>query len=125
MDYAKIVLLVQRLITKNGRECTLRKLTAEAADPDKPWKGAGVPDVESSVVVRGVFVPASGEALGHEFISKELLARASEVLLVAPNGTALETYNMLYDNLLQWKIDWCYVLKPADLPLLYAYGVKR
>lgn len=127
MDYAKIVKLVQRLITKNGRECTLRKLSSVAADPAKPWKGPGTPSVASETTLRGVFVPATGDSLGREFVSDELLKRVSEVLLVAPDdaGTDFSIFDTLIDDSLQWKIEWVYVLRPADLTLLYAYGVKR
>lgn len=126
MDYVKLAATVVRLIAKNGRTVTLHKLSGAANDPAKPWKGPGTPTLQGAgVEVKGVFVPATGDALGREFISEELLARASEVLLVAPNATDLEPFNVLLDNLIRWRVEWCYTLKPADTVMLYAFGVCR
>lgn len=125
MDYVKLAATVTRLINKNGRSTVLQKMESEPADPDKPWKGAGTPTVATEVSAKGVFVPPTGDALGGEFISTELLSRASEVLLVGPNVTDLTEFNAVVDNAVRWRIEWCYTLRPADSILLYAFGVKR
>lgn len=126
MDYVKAAATVVRLINANGRTTVLQRLSAEPADPGKPWKGAGEPSVEQSVTAKGVFVPPfNNESLGQDFIRDELLARADEVFMVGPNAVDLTTFTSVLDGGLRWNIEWCQVLKPADVLLLYAFGVRR
>lgn len=125
MDFVKLAATVNRLINKNGRTVGIQKLSAAAADADKPWKGPGTPTVETQVDCKGVFVPASGTDLGKELVSEELLARVDQVVLVGPNATPLEPFTAVLDDGVRWRIEWVQVLKPADVILLYVFGVCR
>lgn len=125
MNEDKIIAVVLRLIKANGRLLTLQTLDATATDPTKPWRGRGTPTVLSSIEVPGVFVPASGSDLGSELVSPALLARADEVLLLAPAAIDLSLMNMAVDLGVTWMIEWVKVLRPQNKILLYAMGVKR
>jgi hypothetical protein len=125
MDQDKIIATVQRLISKNGRGVTLQRLEG-AVDPAKPWRGAATPVAAFSVQAVGVFLPASGEAFGQAIVSMDLLARADEVLMVAPvAGQDYTTINQIVDRTLTWAVQWVHALQPSDKVLLYAMGVKR
>ena len=129
MNFVKVAANVVVLIDKYGRECILQRLSAVATDVNKPWKGVGTPTVAEQLSVKAVFVSASDSAgntgLGLEFIDKELLKRADEVILVAPNAIDLQSFNIVLDTGVRWRIEWMKVLKPADQVLLNVFGVKR
>lgn len=125
MDYVRLAATVVRLINKNGRDLVLAKLETEPADPTKPWKGAGEPTIGESTELKGVFVPVTGGGLGLSFISDELLQTAQQVLLVGPGEEDLSRRNVVIDSAVQWRVNWCEVLKPADQTMLYAFGVSR
>lgn len=125
-DHTKFVLLAQRLIAKQGRAITLRKMSAAAEDPDKPWNGPGEPTVALQVDTGGVFLPAGGTDFSSLSISKEMLARVTQVALVAPNDAYLGEMDVLLDtDNKTYKIEWVSILKPADQICLYAFGVAR
>lgn len=124
MDFARAVALAQRLINKNGRSVTIQRLDATAADSNKPWRGAGEPTVAQEVPQKAVFLPSSGTDLGGLVTDDELLKRAEQVCLVA-GDTDLTGFNIISDDSIKWKIEWIQVLKPADVIVLYAIGVKR
>jgi hypothetical protein len=126
MDTAKIISVAQRLIDKNGRLVLLQQLGNTPIDSNKPWNGPGQPSVEHEYPVKGVFVPASGEAFGRQLVSDDLLQRADEVLLVAGRiGSDFSNIHIVVDNALDWGVEWVHTLRPQDEILLYAYGVKR
>lgn len=125
MDFSAIALTVARLIKANGRDIYLQRLDGAAADYDKPWRGAGTPTLANSVPVRGSFIPATGDALGTSFVPIDLLARCDEVLIVAAGETDFTDFQVVLDHGLRWKIEWTHVLQPADVRLLYAFGVRR
>lgn len=126
-DHSKFAATATRLISKHGRFITMQTLSATAADPTKPWKGAGTPTVASQVAnVPAVFVPSYGSDLGRTVVSEELLKRVEQIALVAPLQEGLETMHLIIDTDGQvWKIDWAQVLKPADKTVLYVIGVTR
>lgn len=126
MDYVKLAKTVIRLINENGRAIQVQKLSAVAADPDKPWEGPGVPTIAKSLDVIGVFVPPSGSDFGIKFVSSELLSRVSEVLLLGPHPTEdLTSINQIVDEGLTFGVSWVVMLKPAGVVMLYAVGVSR
>lgn len=124
---ARQVALAQRLIEKNGRGVTFQRFSATAADPDKPWKGPGVPTVAQSQATSAVFLPANGAMdLGSLGIDKELLKRVEQVCLVAGiDGTDLSAFTAILDGSSRFKIDWFRGLKPSDATVLYVFGVSR
>lgn len=124
-DHKKFADLAVRLIDKNGRAITLQTLSGAAADPNKPWLGAGAPTVSAAVDTKAVFLPASGNDLGKIITSKELLASVEQVALIAPHASLLEEMTVMLDDGKVWKVEWVQVLKPGDQICLYLFGVKR
>ena len=126
-DYEELVPIVQDLILDNGRLINFVRVVPTAVGAT-PWKKA---DLSSGNVVTtsvpAVFVPPSGFALGIKFISEDLLKRCSQVCLVAPHadGVDLSGTQKIVDGSASWTIEWIEVLRPGDLVLLYAFGVKR
>lgn len=125
MNYEKLANTAIRLITKTGRSVVMQKLSAEAANSEQPWKGAGTPTVVETEDVIATFVPAGSGGLGLEFVDEELLKRAEQVALIAPVKDGLNEFHVVLDSAVRWKIEWAQVLKPADKILLYVVGVKR
>lgn len=126
MDYVKATALALKLIQKNGTAISVQKLSATAADATKPWKGAGTPTVDQSVNTHGVFLPhASTQDLGVFGIDDEMMKRVEQVALVPGQATDLSTFHQLTRGGVAYKIDWFRALKPADITVLYAFGVKR
>lgn len=125
-DYASLVVVVQGLIKDFGRTITLQRLDGTAGNAAQPWRGPATPTVAFATSVPGVFVPASGAELGEEWLSAQLLASCSEVLLVAPdNVNDFTTINQIVDRTQTFGVQWVKALRPADIPLLYAMGVSR
>lgn len=125
LDYNELVLVAQELIADTGRAITLQKLSATAADVNKPWNGPATPTVSTSVNTVGTFVPHQGSDLGKTLVSEELLARCEQVLLVAPTQSDISEMNFVVDTSIKWKIDWVQVLKPGATIVLYVFGVSR
>lgn len=126
MDYEELLAVVLELIADTGRSVTFELLDATAADASKPWRGAGTPAVAASVTTPATFVPPAGSGLGGSFVSEELLKKADQVCLVAPSDTFdIATSTSIQDGGTRWRVEWVQALKPADVALLYAVGVKR
>lgn len=125
-DYASLVSVVQGLIKDFGRTVTLQTLDGTPGNAAQPWRGPATPTVAFATSVPGVFVPASGAELGEEWVSAQLLASCTEVLLLAPDGVNdFEKINQILDRTQTFGIAWVKVLRPADIPLLYAMGISR
>lgn len=125
-DFAEFVALAQELIAENGRPVALVKMSAAAADPDKPWNGPGAPAEAARVDnVLACFVPPSGSGLGRDIATPEQLARCEQVALIAPGAEDYEPFGVIVDGGARWKVQWVSVLKPGPLTVLYAFGVKR
>lgn len=127
MDFNRAVALAQRLINKNGRTVDLLKLDATAADADKPWKGAGTPTTADTYTGKGVFLPVSSlQELGKYLVDEELLKKCDQVAMMAGGaGKDLTTFHQFVDGSVKWRIEWARELKPADITVLYAFGVCR
>lgn len=124
MNYVKLAATAQRLIDKTGRMTTLQRLSSKPEDEDKPWKGPGSPTVIQTKELKATFVPASG-GLGRDLVDEELLKRVDQVALIAPSDIDLEAFNLILDGGSQWRVEWIQTLRPADIVLLYIFGVKR
>ncbi len=131
VDYVRLQATAQRLIQANGRQVTLIKLGRTPDDPAMPWRGTttarSVPD--TTVTRYAVFVPPSGAAeLGLSTTNVDEIKRSEQICIVEPGDTAveLEKYDEIEDaDGKRWKITFSEVLKPADLRLLYFFGVRR
>jgi hypothetical protein len=126
MDYPKLAATALRLIAATGRVVTFERLVSEPADPSKPWRGAQEQGVDATLSQAATFVPPTGAGLGKETVTPEMLARVQQVCLVGPNATFdLNRTTAIVDGGVKWMVDWVYELKPADVSLLFAIGVKR
>lgn len=126
MDYAELLLVVRELIADTGRSAQFEVLSSDPVDSSKPWKGAGEPTVAATVTAPATFVPAVGGGLGEELVSEDLLSRAEQVCLVAPNDALdLATCTHVVDAGVRWRAAWVHVLKPGDTAMLYVVGVTR
>lgn len=120
MNEAKFVALANKLIKKNGRTATIKKLK-----PSQGWKEPVEDfDVTLDRNLPMCFVPASSGGLGNDLVTEDLLARVSQVALVAPTDIDLKLHNVVIDGGVSWKIEWVQTLRPANEILLYVIGVK-
>lgn len=128
-DYTELATLAQGLINENGRLVTFNRHKQTPADATKPWRGPDSPTTvpDATDDVQAVFVGVSGgPAYGLGFISEDLLKRAEECCLVGPTADFdLATADEVVDDTQHWKVEFVAVLKPADVVLLYAVGLKR
>lgn len=126
INYVQLAATVRALIKATGREVSLQQLSGTPGNAAKPWEGPLTPTVAFTQDVPGVFVPASGAELGEQWVSAQLLATVSEVLLVAPDTiNDFSPTNQIVDGGQVFAISWVKVLKPANQILLYAMGVSR
>ena len=125
-DHTEFLELARELIAEEGRTVTFAKLDPTAADPNKPWKGAGTPTLTGQVSTLAVFLP-DGSGFGKMIEDNELFKSSEQMLLVAPPSTGedLGEYNLVVDGGVRWKINVTKELKPADLTVLFAMGVSR
>lgn len=133
MDYNRIAATCKRLIDKNGRSINLFKLSADNADPLKPWRGAGVQTLIEPVSTKAVFaigntaIPTESRGLAFDWVDNDLLRITRHVCLVSAIGLpALEDYKIAKDgNAKNWDIIWGQCLQPGDTRLLYCFGLKE
>lgn len=118
MNNDKYIALATKLIHKNGRATKIRKLLTSTG-----WKDANDFDLAADRDVIGCFIPASG-GIGADLVTEDLIARVSQVVLVAPVDIDLRLHNVVIDGSYSWKIEWVQVLQPAEKPLLYVIGLK-
>ena len=118
MNNDKYIALATKLIRKNGRAAKIRKLQTSTG-----WKHANNFDTAADRDVIGCFIPASG-GIGADLVTEDLIARVSQVVLVAPVDIDLRLHNVVIDGSYSWKIEWVQVLQPAEKPLLYVIGLK-
>lgn len=122
-DHVKFLPFVTTMIEKHGRDVVFQELSNVPADSDKPWNGTNLIPIDL-LTTKACFVPFRGFELGSNFIDEELLKRCDQVLLVAPTVN-LDNTSLIVDNGVQYKVDWIRRLKPAEVILLYAFGVTR
>lgn len=127
MDMNKMAATALRLVNKNGRGIILQRLD-QAPNPAQPWKGPANPSPEFlRLPVRAVVVSA-GSLLGARMVSDDLLRRVEKVAIVAPGPDMqddLKVYGQVIDETVTWSAEWVEELKPADVRMLYYFGLKR
>lgn len=122
-DHTKYLEFTLEMINKHGRVIQFKKVSDVPADFDKPWKGTNlVPELV--VETKGCFVPFRGFEFGNNVIDEELFKRSDKTLLVAP-VVDLSYATIITDNGVDYKIDWVRELQPAEIVLLYAFGITR
>lgn len=124
MNYARAVALAVRLITANGRELKVQRLSSTPANTAKPWEGPVAPSVAEELTLTGVFLSPEG-GWGKEFVSEDLVKRCDQVCMLPGGSYDLADYTVIEDEGTKWRIEWMRELKPGDTTVLYALGVKR
>lgn len=124
--YDELLPVVRELIEEFGRVVTFERLSATPADVNKPWRGPAAPTVAATASLRAAFVPPTGAEFGKDWISSDLLSRCEQVCLVAPDDTFdLNNCTSVNDGGQRWNVAWTWVLRPGDINMLFAIGVKR
>ncbi len=127
-DYASFQSLAKTLIEANGRAVTLRKSSAVAFDPTKPWRGSADPATEDS--------PGTADQDDFGYTEKNedatLLKRGMKRCLVAetslsPAGTDISRFETLKDNTNDevYSIVEVKVLEPGPSRILYDIIVSQ
>lgn len=126
MNYLRLLETTRRLIEANGRDATFETLSATPADSSKPWRGPAAPTVASNAVSKAVFVPPTGNEFGFIKVAPDLFARAEQICLVPAHATYdMASCTSINDGSQRWRVEWTWELAPADVPLLFAFGVSR
>lgn len=137
-DHTEFLELAIELIEEEGREVTFGTLAGSTPDSDRPWKGgAASPALAAQTFTQyAVFLPdgtegvLGGGGFGKSFMVDDLLKNAEQILLTYPaQGAGAEDFGkvttVVDDDGLRWTITGMKELKPANLTVLYAMGVKR
>lgn len=123
-NHTKFLNLATRLIKKHGRMMQFVKIDSPAPDPNRPWNGSDPVDVVLAESM-GVMVPFRGNDFGSMWQDFDLSKISDDIILVAGiPGVDLLAAHKVVDGL-ERKIAWVQHLMPADLTLLYAFGVNR
>jgi hypothetical protein len=126
--YEEAISDVRELLAEFGTTTDLLLYSSEPADSDFPEDGPAAPTVADTASVLAVFVPLSSTSeLGiSKMIDGDLLKRCSEVLITeVAEGKDLTSYTKIRDEGVLYGIEWAYALRPANVTVLYAFGVKR
>lgn len=121
-NFVKLAATAQRLIDKNGRTATIVKQGSTPVDATKPWRGQDTTHL-AQVTGKAVFVEPSKRVA-----NVDQTKRAEQVAYFAANGDAgqaLETFDLIVDGSVIWKILRAELLRPADKKLLYIFEVSR
>lgn len=118
-----------RLIEKNGALTYFHQYSTNTADPAKPWKGSSdTPVVTAHVPAVFVHPVSEGMRLGITGKSEDMEKRFSGFVLVCPVADIDMTKTMsVQRSLSEGKqfVEFVELLKPASVPLLYIFGIKR
>lgn len=123
VDFVKLAKTAKRLIEENGRTITVQK--QGPADVTQPWREATTPTL-TTVTGKAAFVDTG--SLGAFWVNADNVKRSEKVALFAANndgGNSLEDFDQIVDGSTTWKIDRTEVLQPADIRLIYMFGVSR
>lgn len=123
MDYVRMAALAKKLIEKNGRTVTFRKL-ATSSDPSTPWR-TSAPAVSASVTQKAAFVSLSSRHLGIELTQDQLNSRANEVVLAGTSTIDMLHVNQIVDGTETFNVEWVQTVKPGDTAVFYAFGIER
>jgi len=139
IDYTKLALTAQRLITDAGRTVTLVKPVKTLTDMVKPWNGSPAPDAstgdadddEIRLQVPGVQVLPSAvrifglAALGDATEFRGLVTFSELIYIVFAGEEDLSTYTLVRDGGVDYQIEATQELKPGNKTLLGYIGVRR
>lgn len=134
MDYLNLVSEVREVIqdASNGNQITLTRLNDEPLATGSPWTVDNTSRFDNevpSLSLRAVSVPlSSAGSLGLKADLIELHNTLSAVYIVEPVfnvQTDIESYQILTDGDLEYKIAFIDKLRPADVDLLYYIGAEK
>jgi hypothetical protein len=120
-NFVKLAATALRLIEKNGRAVSIRKVTtAVPPDPTKPW----IPGVEvtADTACVGAFFDSD-----RSYITGQLIPEDTSLVLIAADGLGVTPIgkDRLVDGADVWEITSVGTLKPADVTLLFELMVKK
>ncbi len=132
IDYNKLALKAQKLVTDAGRTVTLVRPNETPADASQPWNGPpAAPAGETTLDVPGIqLLPNAVRVFGLSALgdAKEFqgLITFSELVYVVFQGEVdLATYTLVRDGGVDYQIEATQALKPANTTLLGFIGVRR
>lgn len=124
--HEKFVSLAKRLIAKNGRAMTLRKLNRTPADANKPWRGpseVASTGYEYERPIVGVIVDFTEEELDADQTRRgfmHLIVNAADHV-----GFDLSKADSLLDGAQVWAVTMDSVLQPGETRIMYSFRVKQ
>lgn len=121
MNYAKLQRKVQSKIIKFGSQANFYNL--ENSSVTKPWLNNSEQEILTTQSV--LYVPHTGENLGSSFVSEENIKRTKAHILTYHNSVDISSVGFVEFNGEKLFVDWVQILKPANVILLYAFGVKK
>lgn len=138
INYTKAARTALRLLTANGRQVQIVRLSNKAKDPNMPWYGSEeLPD--STITVTAAFVdPVSEKDLG----SAEMLTNVgnetsvksgSQIAFIAAtenldaNGNPIDiaTYHRMIDGGFTYRMVEIHTLSPGGTKLMYEVRLER
>lgn len=125
VDFLRLAATAQRLIDENGRIVMVIKSGKNPQDSDKPWRGQATYN-EASVSGKAVFVNSSD--LGYTVRDEQNVKRSVKVALFAAQSDGdydLESFDVIEDGDVKWRIVQAQVLAPASTRILYMFEVAR
>ena len=127
MSDAALALMCKTMIAARGKSITAQKLSASSENSSLPWDGNTSQVVASSIVLKGVFLPAQGHGLGRAILKPELTENADEIIIASPDGTNadIRTFHAILDGSIQKRIVGVAVIQPADQVIVYAIAVSK
>jgi hypothetical protein len=129
-DYKKVQTRAIARVAKFGREITLVKLSGDAPDSAKPWRGPTNVRSETpleSVTTSAVFVePESLERLGLQRQAGDFV-KSGEMVAIVASTQDLSNMDEVIDGEIVWKIFNVQVLTPGDIdiPVIQYLRVQR
>ena len=132
INYEKLALKAQKLVTDAGRTVTLVKPSVTPGDPSQPWNGPNDPTVgEVTFEVPGVQLLPNAvrifglAALGDANEFRGLITYSELVYIIFQGEEELEEYTIVRDGGVDFQIEATQALKPANTTLLGFIGVRR
>jgi hypothetical protein len=110
---------ITTLIEGEGRTCTLSKFSTET-DASKPWRTTVIdPDDVDTASVHAVFVHYRKSQIDGELI------QVGDEMAILDGVVAADTYDLLIDGSITWKIVRSEIIAPGAEILLYIMQLRR
>lgn len=129
VDYDKMALVAERLVTENGRTISLIRQGETPTDTAKPWNGSS--GVETVVDVPGIQLLPNAvrvfglSALGDAGKLDGLISISELVYVIFQGEEDLKQFTFVRDGGVDYQIEATQALKPANKTLLGFVVVRR